>query len=122
MLISYVKLDHALYLINYGSQLIIINSFLTEFHPDVLIGVRVPKGVVLVTVAHQRKDDVSEKSVEMRLDQLPRISMVHSEEEGRREGVRGKREGRGRERREEKEGEIKREKKRRGRKGERERE
>ena len=90
-----------MYSINYGSQLI-NNSFLTEFHPDVLVGVRVPKGVVLITVAHQRKDDVREESVEVRLDQLPRVGMVHSEEEERREGVRGNGEGRGRERREEK--------------------
>ena len=101
-------MGHTLYSINYGSQLI-INSFLTKFHPDVLIGVRVPKGVVLVTVAHQREDDVSEESVEVRLDQLPRISMVHPEEKGK-EGARGERE-RGRE---EKEGEIKRERERRG--------
>ena len=45
-----------------------LNSFLTKFHPDVLVGVRVPEGVVLVAVAHQREDNVREDGVEMRLD------------------------------------------------------
>ena len=45
-----------------------LNHFLTEFHPDVLVGVRVPEGIVLLAVTHQGKHHVREDSVEVSFD------------------------------------------------------
>ena len=66
-----------------GNDIKLINPFLTKFHPDVLIGVRVPEGIVLVAMTHQREYDVRENGVEMRFDQLPGVGVVHSERRGR---------------------------------------
>ena len=51
---------------------------LTKLHADVLVGVVLPELVILITVAHHGEDDLLEDGQEVRLDQLPRGSMVHS--------------------------------------------
>ena len=55
-----------------------VNPFLTEFHPDVLVGVRVPQFIVLLAVTHQRVDDVREDHVEVGLEKLPRVRVIHA--------------------------------------------
>ena len=79
----------------------LVNPSLTEFHPDVFVGVRVPQGVVVIAVTHERKDNVRKDGLEVRFKQLPRISMVHSE----RKGMLKRERERGREREREREGE-----------------
>ncbi len=73
-----------------------LTTILTEFHPNVLVGVILPELVILCTVAHHGEDDVLKDHIKLALDQLPGVRMVHSEgDEGEREGrkVRGRREG-----------------------------